>query len=120
MPTLFNCPLCGKQTFSLIKQIQHIGLYHQNEPKFEFTCGLNSCGNINKTFSSYRSHIYRKHRDLLSLVNEEGEACHNEHSNLEENIEDFQSFEEELPSTDVENITNCREFRTEDLLQNLK
>lgn len=118
MPTLFNCPLCSKQTFSLIKQIRHIGLYHQNEPKFEFTCGLNGCG---KTFSSYRSHIYRKHRDLLSLVSEEEEACDDdEHCNSEEHTEDFHDLEEELPNTNVEDIANCREFTTEDLLPNLK
>lgn len=67
---------------------------------------------MQQTNISYRSHIYRKHRDLLSLVSEEGQACDNKHSNLEENIEDFHSFEGEY-STDVMDITNCRE-------QNLK
>lgn len=40
MPALFNCPICNKRFFSFIKQIRHIGLYHQSEPVFLLTCGL--------------------------------------------------------------------------------
>lgn len=62
---------------------------------------LNGCGQINKTFSSYRSHIYRKHRDLLSLVSK-GEAGDNEINNSEENIDD--EFEEDFSSTDIVDV----------------
>jgi len=74
-----------------------------------------------KTFSSYRSHIYRKHRDLLSLVSVEEEACDDDlHCNSKEHTEDLHGLQEDLPNTNVEDFANCRELRTEDLLPNFK
>ena len=41
-------------------------MYHQNEPNFEITCDLHStCGVLYRTYSAYKSHIYRQHLSEL-------------------------------------------------------
>ncbi|CAF1481600.1 unnamed protein product [Adineta steineri] len=50
---------------------RHITLYHQNESKFEMTCDLHStCGVLYRTYSAYKSHIYRKHLTELHSIEE--------------------------------------------------
>lgn len=66
--SLFVCPLCYANmeftTFS--KFFRHITLYHQNEPGFRMTCNLNAtCGVCYRTYSAYKSHIYRRHSSQL-------------------------------------------------------
>ena len=66
----FVCPVCYTilefTTFS--KFFRHITLYHQNEPEFRMTCNLNAtCGVSYRTYSAYKSHIYRRHVSQLYL-----------------------------------------------------
>ena len=68
--SLFVCPFCYTTleftTFS--KFFRHITLYHQNEPEFRMTCNLNAtCGVSYRTYSAYKSHIYRRHSSQLYL-----------------------------------------------------
>ena len=69
----FICPFCYTTldiaTFS--KFFRHITIYHQNEPRFQLTCNLNkNCGIVYRTYSGYKSHVYRCHTSLLySLEN---------------------------------------------------
>ncbi|CAF3813633.1 unnamed protein product [Rotaria sp. Silwood1] len=45
---------------------RHITVYHQNESNFEITCDLhNTCGVLYRTYSAYKSHIYRQHLSEL-------------------------------------------------------
>lgn len=118
MAVVYSCPLCNKHTFSLIKQIRHIGLYHGNDATFTFTCGLNGCAQVNKCFSSYRSHAYRKHRDLLIVCNENGgqleqiEYYDGDNYNVDDNDDD-DNTQDNVP-------VHAREYRTEDLVKDLK
>ena len=62
----FNCSLCGK--FAAIKflpVLRHIGEVHQYEPGFQVKCGLDDCQKLYQSFSSYRSHMYKKHRSFV-------------------------------------------------------
>ena len=64
----FVCPFCltNRDFVSFAKMFQHITLYHQNEPNFKTTCDLsNTCGVLYRTYSAYKSHIYRKHSSEL-------------------------------------------------------
>ncbi|CAF1262315.1 unnamed protein product [Adineta ricciae] len=44
----------------------HISLYHQSEPNFNMTCDLHeTCGVLYRTYSAYKSHVYRQHSSEL-------------------------------------------------------
>ena len=67
MPS-FVCPFCltNRDFVSLGKMFQHITLYHQSEPNFKITCDLHAkCGVLYRTYSAYKSHIYRQHSSEL-------------------------------------------------------
>ena len=60
----FVCPLCsGVREFStFLKLFRHITVFHQNDARFQITCNLDAtCGVVYRTFSAYKSHIYRHH-----------------------------------------------------------
>lgn len=60
------CPKCSVfETKTLKGLVQHIGIHHANKPNFHLICGINGCPHTSKVFSSFRSHVYRKHRDIL-------------------------------------------------------
>ena len=64
----FVCSLCStnRDFDSLAKLFKHITLYHQNDPNFGITCDLHStCGNLYRSYSGYKAHIYRKHSNEL-------------------------------------------------------
>ena len=60
------CNLFAGKSFSTV--LRHMGT-HRFDPGLHILCGINSCTEHYKNFESFRSHIYRKHRDAL-LTNE--------------------------------------------------
>lgn len=56
---------CPFFSFQLTKVVTHIGLVHSAEPNLNVFCGIGGCANSYSNFSSYRSHLYRRHRDVL-------------------------------------------------------
>ena len=63
-----NCPLC--ETFAaphLKGVIRHVGLVHSHEANFRVTCGIEGCTRAYRNFSSYKKHMYVKHRDVLCV-----------------------------------------------------
>ncbi|CAF1528156.1 unnamed protein product, partial [Adineta ricciae] len=67
----FTCPLCSpyRDFNTLTKIFKHITLYHQNDPNFGIVCDLrNTCGVLYRSYSAYKSHIYRQHLDELQSV----------------------------------------------------
>ena len=58
----FNCALCGSHGSPTIKGLmEHMSLTHSNEPRFNIQCGLFGCGKTIKTYSNFKSHVYRDH-----------------------------------------------------------
>lgn len=56
---------------------RHITLFHQNEPKFRIVCDLTqTCGTMYRTFSAYKSHVYRCHQDELNAVRHQPANIH--------------------------------------------
>ncbi|KAH8008650.1 hypothetical protein HPB51_000476 [Rhipicephalus microplus] len=60
-----NCPRCPFFSAQFIKVVNHIGVVHSVEPNFSVFCGIDGCSSTYKKFSSYKSHLYRRHRTLL-------------------------------------------------------
>ena len=38
---------------------------HRNDPNLSLICGINSCPEEYTVYESFRSHVYRKHREVL-------------------------------------------------------
>ncbi|CAF1425408.1 unnamed protein product [Adineta steineri] len=71
--SLFICPLCStnREFSTFLKLFRHITVFHQNEPIFEITCNLDvSCGVLYRTYSAYKSHVYRHHAHHLHSTQE--------------------------------------------------
>lgn len=66
--SLFTCPLClvTREFSTFLIYCRHITLFHQNESRFQISCNLSSkCSVLYKTFSAYKSHVYRHHSSEL-------------------------------------------------------
>ena len=48
--------------------LRHIGEVHKHDPYFFIRCGIVHCPQTYKNYDSFRSHVYRKHRDALCLT----------------------------------------------------
>lgn len=56
------CNLFAGQSFSTV--LRHMGT-HRYDAGLNIRCGINSCVQQYKNFESFRSHVYRKHREAL-------------------------------------------------------
>ena len=71
---------------------RHITVFHQNESRFRIVCNLHqTCGNLYRTFSAYKSHVYRHHESDLHPINEQPPDTHSpfnhQQDELDENLE---------------------------------
>ena len=67
-----NCPLCESFAAPHMKGVvRHIGLVHSHEARFRVTCGIGGCTRTYSNFSSYKKHMYVKHRDVLDISTSE-------------------------------------------------
>ncbi|CAF4226295.1 unnamed protein product [Adineta steineri] len=65
----YFCQLCiNSPAYSSFDSLYtHINFLHGTDSSFKVRCELNpECGSINRTFPSYKSHIYKNHRELIS------------------------------------------------------
>ena len=63
-----HCPLCESFAAPSMKGVvRHIGLVHSHEFGFRVTCGVGGCTRSYTKFSSYKKHMYIKHRDTLGV-----------------------------------------------------
>lgn len=86
----FVCPLCStnRDFTTFHKMFQHITLYHQNEPNFKISCDIDTkCGVLYRTYSAYKSHVYRSHSSLLHSTKQFGKFFHISGSNEEQQID---------------------------------
>lgn len=59
------CPRCTIKTVNLRSLIRHIGIRHAYEHNFSITCGIDGCRTFFRLFSSFRRHVYRRHRNVI-------------------------------------------------------
>lgn len=63
---MYVCSLCNRfrgSNFAAV--LRHIGNTHRFDPGFFISCGLRFCPATYTNYESFRSHVYRKHRDEL-------------------------------------------------------
>jgi hypothetical protein len=75
----FACPICLNerefQTFSIF--FRHVTIFHQSDPSFRIVCNISpTCGTLYRTFSGYKSHVYRYHQSELHPVHQNTIATH--------------------------------------------
>ena len=73
----------------------HIRRTHSHDPNFPVTCGIPGCCKTYRLFSSFESHIYRNHSELL----EETEQANDEDISDQEDLE-FPDYLDALSSMD--------------------
>ena len=63
----YNCSICNRfAAASFLPVLRHIGQVHQYEANFQVKCGLDSCPCLYRTYNSFKSHVYRKHRSAMT------------------------------------------------------
>lgn len=76
---MFVCSICnlfGANTYAAV--LRHIGLIHRYDPGLHICCGIDHCPQTYSNYESFRSHVYRKHRNELhppSSTNETGDGA---------------------------------------------
>jgi len=73
---MFSCPRCGLIGFTGIRQvILHLASVHSSERNFQVVCnfskGCGSCCSVFHSVASFRSHIYKYHKNLLSGIQDD-------------------------------------------------
>ncbi|KAM7310696.1 uncharacterized protein ISCGN_007604 [Ixodes scapularis] len=91
------CPRCPYFSEQFTRVLTHIGVVHGGEDKFTVLCGINGCTNSYNQFVSYKSHIYRCHRDVLLNT---GSSFSSERTN--DDPRDFPSTDENRAYDDVD------------------
>jgi hypothetical protein len=99
----FTCPLCHSQrafeTFANF--FRHVTTYHQSDPDFRIVCSLGpTCGALYRTFSAYKSHVYRHHQSQLHPIRP--------------NARDIPSYDNDARQTETDDV--IASHSTDDLL----
>ena len=63
--TWYICSVCKSYTRSNYKSVLGHMRIHKFDPNLSLKCGINSCPEEYTVYESFRSHVYRKHRELL-------------------------------------------------------
>ncbi|XP_049341205.1 uncharacterized protein LOC111192620 isoform X1 [Astyanax mexicanus] len=91
---MYYCPSCSVKKYSLSKYLRHLQYFHENEPNFSVRCGLdNGCPNVYKKISSFKVHIFRKHKSVKRNLDEEHK--------LQYEIEDVEEDCDEIVHTEL-------------------
>ena len=107
----YVCTICNSFASTSFRAVFRHMSDHRCDPGLHIVCGINSCNEMYKNYDSYRTHVYRKHREtLLSIPRQElsiGHGSNSAHSSpTQEEIEEI-----EEPSA-VENPTSEDPFHT--------
>lgn len=59
------CTFCSKEVVNASVFLRHVSVFHRSDPNFFLSCGIDRCQVTFRRYSSFTSHIYRKHQDAL-------------------------------------------------------
>ena len=63
---VFKCLLCSSFTSTTYKGVlRHLGSVHTHDAGFHVVCVCADCPRRCNKFHSYKTHLYRKHREML-------------------------------------------------------
>lgn len=98
---MFICSICNLfrgNTYAAV--LRHIGEIHRHDPALHIRCGIHRCPQTYGNYESFRSHVYRKHRDALHQQPTTSSAC----DDLPSDNEDGDDYSELGPSQpDIKN-----------------
>ena len=96
----FVCTICNAFTHSSFRAVfRHMGT-HRADPNLHIACGIDSCAATYKNLDSYKKHIYRRHREVLTFERVQDQS---------ENVEDEDIFDPFTPpEAERESITRPR------------
>ena len=60
-----TCPFCNFRIVNLSSLLSHLRYVHSNDPGFFVTCRVDGCTNTYVKYASFRTHVYRHHKDHL-------------------------------------------------------
>ena len=63
----YDCPLCNFASPTRNQWISHLRSVHHNDDNFSVVCGIRDCTATYTKCASIVSHVYRKHREALSV-----------------------------------------------------
>ncbi|CAF4524634.1 unnamed protein product [Rotaria sp. Silwood2] len=117
----YFCQLCinAPAYCSFDSLYTHINLGHGNDPSFKFRCELTPlCGSIYRTLPSYKSHIYKNHRELivksLDTVDTFSTSNDDSNNNFALSYADDYEFDHERTNNDNnENLQSTNEYDEE-------
>ena len=100
----FLCKICNNFASRYYsKVLRHIGLVHSFDPGFTITCGVDGCPKTFTKYNSFRKHILRHHREVLSLksTNQEGSVEIHECS-----MDDLPSIHSNVQDTEYDSLSD--------------
>ncbi|CAF3234328.1 unnamed protein product [Rotaria sp. Silwood2] len=117
----YFCQLCiNAPAYCLFDSLYtNINLVHGNDPSFKLRCELTPlCGSIYRTLPSYKSHIYKNHRDLIakSLDKVDTFSTSNDDSNNNFALsyaDDYEFDHERTNNDNDENLQSTNEYDEE-------
>lgn len=63
---VLHCPLCRSFAATTYKGVlRHLGTVHAHEARFHVQCDFPGCPRTYTNYHSYKTHLYRKHREFL-------------------------------------------------------
>lgn len=65
--SIFVCSLCSTRSTSISLWLSHLRNVHESETEISVSCPIDRCCAVYNNVNSLYSHVYRKHRDLLSI-----------------------------------------------------
>ena len=78
----FICTVCKLFKGRNYKAVFQHTRTHRFEPGLSIKCGINSCSEKYTNYESFRSHVYRKHEEVLNICKD----THNHGSREDEHI----------------------------------
>ena len=102
------CYLCCFSTRFVSLLLRHYNQEHAHKPNFLICCGIEGCLSSYDTVSSFRKHIYRKHKYSKVLTNSSNKSIVIEEE-LNSSPVDFQ-LQDELPCTSTSEDNSLTRF----------
>ena len=96
---LVHCSLCRFPTRTISEWISHLRLVHSKDDDFLLRCGINGCPNEYRKCSSFISHVYRRHRDLVITCSKERVSASAEEGISSENCSSLVPLHESISET---------------------
>lgn len=66
-----SCSMCPARCLTLALMRNHYERYHKREGNFHVVCQARGCSSVYNNFEGYKTHLRRKHQDILNTILDE-------------------------------------------------